>query len=150
MSSSKKGKKKISESGEGKTFGSLSDLQDGDSGPEGGDGPEAGGSPEAGTSAEDAGSADSGGDDGRASDTIRMTFHISRQTAERLRNAVYFTGAFVTLSGTARKWLQKAVEALEDEYNDGEPFPDRREHDKGGGHLTEDGNLVGGNPDLEK
>jgi len=82
--------------------------------------------------------ADSGQSDGSQSDssdgsgTVRMTFHIDRETAERLRNAVYWTGAFVTLSGTARDALRAAVEQLEEQFNDGEPFPDRDEELKGG------------------
>lgn len=66
------------------------------------------------------------------SDTVRMTFHVDRETAERLRNAVYWTGAFVTLSGTARDALKAAVRQLEEQHNDGEPFPDRDEELKGG------------------
>jgi len=74
--------------------------------------------------------ADSGDSDG--SDTVRMTFHVDRETAERLRNAVYWTGAFVTLSGTARDALRAAVRQLEEQHNDGEPFPSRDEELKGG------------------
>jgi hypothetical protein len=87
--------------------------------------------------------ADSGESDGSqsdssgGSDTVRMTLHIDRETAERLRNAVYWTGAFVTLSGTARDALRAAVEQLEEQFNDGEPFPDRDEE------------LRGGNPNLK-
>jgi hypothetical protein len=66
------------------------------------------------------------------SDTVRMTFHVDRETAERLRNAVYWTATPVTLSGTARDALRAAVRQLEEEYNDGEPFPDRDEELKGG------------------
>lgn len=57
-----------------------------------------------------------------------MTFHVDKETAERLRNAVYWTATPVTLSGTARDALRQ----LEEEYNDGEPFPDRDEELKGG------------------
>ena len=67
-----------------------------------------------------------------ASETVRMTFHVDRETAERLRNAVYWTATPVTLSGTARDALRAAVEMLEQEHNDGEPFPDRDEELKGG------------------
>ena len=87
--------------------------------------------------------ADSGESDGSqsgssgGSDTVRMTFHVDRETAERLRNAVYWTGAFVTLSGTARDALRAAVQRLEEQFNDGEPFPDR------------DDELKGGNPNLK-
>lgn len=66
------------------------------------------------------------------SDTVRMTFHVDRETAERLRNAVYWTATPVTLSGTARDALKAAARQLEEEYNDGEPFPDRDEELKGG------------------
>ncbi|MCS4185225.1 hypothetical protein [Salinibacter ruber] len=79
--------------------------------------------------------ADSGESDG--SETVRMTFHVDRETAERLRNAVYWTATPVTLSGTARDALKAAVRQLEEEYNDGEPFPDR------------DAELKGGNPNLK-
>ena len=54
------------------------------------------------------------------------------ETAERLRNAVYWTATFVTLSGTARDALRAAVQQLEEQFNDGEPFPDRDEELKGG------------------
>ena len=69
---------------------------------------------------------------GGGSDTVRMTFHVDRETAERLRNAVYWTATPVTLSGTARDALKAAARQLEEEYNDGEPFPDRDEELKGG------------------
>lgn len=73
---------------------------------------------------------DSGQSDG--SETVRMTFHVDRETAERLRNAVYWTATPVTLSGTARDALWAAVRQLEEEYNGGEPFPERNEDLKGG------------------
>ena len=69
---------------------------------------------------------------GDGSDTVRMTFHVGKETAERLRNAVYWTATPVTLSGTARDALKAAVRQLEEEYNGGEPFPDRDEELKGG------------------
>ncbi|WP_263842052.1 hypothetical protein [Salinibacter sp.] len=74
---------------------------------------------------------------GSGSDTVRMTFHVGKETAERLRNAVYWTATPVTLSGTARDALKAAVRQLEEEYNGGEPFPDR------------DQELKGGNPNLK-
>lgn len=82
---------------------------------------------------------DSGESDGSesGSDTVRMTFHVDKETAERLRNAVYWTATPVTLSGTARDALRAAVRQLEEQYNDGEPFPDR------------DAELKGGNPNLK-
>lgn len=73
-----------------------------------------------------------GGSQGDSSDTVRMTFHVDRETAERLRNAVYWTATPVTLSGTARDALRAAVRQLEEKYNNGEPFPDRDEELKGG------------------
>jgi hypothetical protein len=76
--------------------------------------------------------ASQGGSQGDSSDTVRMTFHVDRETAERLRNAVYWTATPVTLSGTARDALKAAVRQLEEEYNNGEPFPDRDEELKGG------------------
>ena len=69
---------------------------------------------------------------GDGSDTVRMTFHVDRETAERLRNAVYWTATPVTLSGTARDALRAAANQLEEKYNNGEPFPDRDEELKGG------------------
>ncbi|MCS4198476.1 hypothetical protein [Salinibacter ruber] len=76
-------------------------------------------------------------DSSGGSDTVRMTFHVDRETAERLRNAVYWTATPITLSGTARDALRAAVQQLEEEHNDGEPFPDR------------DAELKGGNPNLK-
>ena len=76
--------------------------------------------------------ASQGGSQGDSSDTVRMTFHVDRETAERLRNAVYWTATPVTLSGTARDALKAAARQLEEEYNDGKPFPDRDEELKGG------------------
>ena len=76
--------------------------------------------------------ASQGGSQGDSSDTVRMTFHVDRETAERLRNAVYWTATPVTLSGTARDALKAAARQLEEEYNNGEPFPDRDEELKGG------------------
>jgi len=72
------------------------------------------------------------GSQGSGAGTVRMTFHVDEGTAERLRNAVYWTATPVTLSGTARDALKAAARQLEEEYNDGEPFPDRDEELKGG------------------
>jgi hypothetical protein len=80
----------------------------------------------------EADSGESDGPQGDSSDTVRMTFHVDRETAERLRNAVYWTATPVTLSGTARDALRAAANQLEEEYNDGKPFPDRDEELKGG------------------
>ncbi|WP_103016969.1 hypothetical protein [Salinibacter ruber] len=80
---------------------------------------------------------DSQNDSSGGSDTVRMTFHVDRETAERLRNAVYWTATPITLSGTARDALKAAVRQLEEQYNDGEPFPER------------DKDLKGGNPNLK-
>jgi len=66
------------------------------------------------------------------SETVRMTFHVDKETAERLRNAVYWTATPVTLSGTARDALRAAANQLEEQHNGGEPFPDRDEELKGG------------------
>lgn len=96
-----------------------------------GDGEE-GQSPEADSGESDGSEGGSQSDSSQGSDTVRMTFHVDRETAERLRNAVYWTGAFVTLSGTARDALRAAVRQLEEQYNDGEPFPERGEDLKGG------------------
>ena len=80
----------------------------------------------------EAGSGESDGSQGDSSDTVRMTFHVGKDTAERLRNAVYWTATPVTLSGTARDALKAAARQLEEQYNDGDPFPDRDEELKGG------------------
>lgn len=76
-----------------------------------------------------------GGSEDRTQDdsgTVRMTFHVDRETAERLRNAVYWTATPVTLSGTARDALKAAVRQLEEEYNGGDAFPNRNNELKGG------------------
>jgi len=86
--------------------------------------------PEAGEDQGQGTGANSGESNG--SETVRMTFHVDRETAERLRNAVYWTATPVTLSGTARDALKAAVRQLEEQYNDGEPFPERDEDLKGG------------------
>jgi len=117
----------------GETFSDLDSLKETLS--DGGDSTETGDPDSVGGEDRQAAEADSGESDG--SDTVRMTFHIDRETAERLRNAVYWTGAFVTLSGTARDALRAAVEQLEEQFNDGESFPDRDEE------------LRGGNPNLK-
>lgn len=90
---------------------------------------------QAGDGGEQSPEAGSGKSDG--SETVRMTFHVDKETAERLRNAVYWTATPVTLSGTARDALRAAVRRLEAKYNDGEPFPERDEE------------LRGGNPNLK-
>jgi hypothetical protein len=97
-----------------------------------------GGAPDTGSGESDSPEEDPQSDGSGGSDTVRMTFHVDRETAERLRNAVYWTATPITLSGTARDALQAAVRQLEEEHNDGEPFPDR------------DAELKGGNPNLKK
>jgi hypothetical protein len=124
----------------GETFSDLDSLKETLS--DGGDSAEASDPDSTGGEDRQAAEADSGesggseedteDDSSGGSDTVRMTFHIDRETAERLRNAVYWTGAFVTLSGTARDALRAAVEQLEEQFNDGEPFPDRDEELRGG------------------
>lgn len=116
----------------GETFTDIDSLKEsiseGQAGPDTGD-------PEAvrGTDSDNP-EADSGESEGSggSSDTVRMTFHVDQKTADRLRNAVYWTATPVTLSGTARDALRAAVRQLEEQYNDGEPFPDRDEELKGG------------------
>lgn len=125
----------------GETFSDLDSLKetlsDGGSGAET-SAPDSTEGEERQTAEADSGESEGSQDDSSdGSDTVRMTFHIDRETAERLRNAVYWTGAFVTLSGTARDALRAAVEQLEEQFNDGEPFPDR------------DDELKGGNPNLK-
>jgi hypothetical protein len=68
------------------------------------------------------------------SETTRMTFHITEDLAERLRDAVFHTPGDITLSGTARDALRAAVRQIEKEHNDGDRFPPR------------DGQLQGGRP----
>jgi len=129
----------------GETFSDVNSLKERLSG--GASGTDAGGEAEAGEGqgqTPNAGSGESEGSGSRAegdssdgSDTVRMTFHVDRETAERLRNAVYWTPTPVTLSGTARDALRAAVEQIEAEHNGGEPFPDR------------DAELKGGNPNLK-
>jgi hypothetical protein len=116
----------------GETFSDVDSLKKRLSG--GGSDTDSGQQPEAGEGQGQSPEADSGESDGsgESSDTVRMTFHVDRETAERLRNAVYWTATFVTLSGTARDALRAAVEQLEEEFNGGEPFPDRDEELKGG------------------
>ena len=117
----------------GETFSDVNSLKERLSGgaPDTGNGEQ----PEAGEGQGQSPKPDSGESDG--SETVRMTFHVDRETAERLRNAVYWTATPITLSGTARDALQAAVRQLEEEHNDGEPFPDR------------DAELKGGNPNLK-
>jgi hypothetical protein len=133
-SSEKKGRKSISEAGEGKTFGSIEDLED-ESGAEGGEQGDGGGE-DAGTSTPGSGASDDSGGGTYEDRMGRMTFHLPRRLMDRLRNAVYWTPASVTLSGLARRALRKAVEEIEQQYNDGEPFPDRDEDLKGGRPTT--------------
>jgi len=129
----------------GETFSDVNSLKErlsgGASDTSSAEQPEAGGEQGQGTGADsgesDGPEGDSQSDSSGGSDTVRMTFHIDRETAERLRNAVYWTATPVTLSGTARDALKAAVRQLEEEHNDGEPFPDR------------DAELKGGNPNLK-
>lgn len=116
----------------GETFSDLDSLKETLS--DGGDSTETSDPGSTGEEGRHTAEADSGESDGSGggSDTVRMTFHVDRETAERLRNAVYWTATFVTLSGTARDALRAAVEQLEEQFNDGEPFPDRDEELKGG------------------
>jgi hypothetical protein len=128
---SSKKRKSLSESGAGKSYGNIEDLKRELAKEEG-----AGDSSESGES----GASDASGGKESASDTrqsgaperVRMTFHIDAELADRLRDAVYWTPAGVTLSGTARDALRAAVEMIEQRYNDGERFPPRDEDLKGG------------------
>ena len=119
----------------GETFTDLDSLTE--SIREGAPEADAGEQPQAGEEEGQSPETDSGESEGseggsQGSDTVRMTFHVDRETAERLRNAVYWTATPVTLSGTARDALRAAVRQLEEQYNDGEPFPERDEDLKGG------------------
>jgi hypothetical protein len=121
----------------GKSYSGVDELKERVT--EGASDTDSGEQPEAGEGQGQSPDANSGESDGSGggSDTVRMTFHVDRETAERLRNAVYWTATPVTLSGTARDALRAAVRQLEEQYNDGDPFPDR------------DSELKGGNPNLK-
>jgi len=116
--------------GAGRGAGSRADAEAGDT-----DGPDAGRD----TSESEAsdGTSGTGTSQGQSSGTYesrtgRMTFHLPRGLMERLRNAVYWTPAGVTLSSLAREALTAAVERIEEKYNDGEPFPPRDDELTGG------------------
>jgi hypothetical protein len=138
---SSKKRKSLSESGAGKTFGNIEDLKRELAEEGAGERPETGEPDAAGTSGgkEPAPDTRQSGASGSTSEnkdasggTIRMTFHIDEALAERLRDAVYWTPAGVTLSGTARDALRAAVEMIEERYNEGERFPPRDEDLRGG------------------
>ena len=124
----------------GETFSDLDSLKEsiaeGQGGPDTGDSEAAEetgtGSPEPDSGESEGPQSGGSGSQGSGSDTVRMTFHVGRETAERLRNAVYWTATPVTLSGTARDALKAAVRQLEERFNEGQPFPDRDEELKGG------------------
>lgn len=137
-----KKRKNLSDSGTGRLFKSLDDLKrdlseeqaDADeSAPDPGEGAASERSKENTPDANEA--SESGPESGpeRYEERMgRMTFHLPRELMDRLRNAVYWTPAGVTLSGMAREALEAAVEEIEDRLNDGERFPDRDADLKGG------------------
>lgn len=138
---SSKKRKSLSESGAGKTFGNIEDLKK-ELAKEESDGerPETGEADAADTSegsepapdTRQSGASESPPESSKGGGTTRMTFHIDEALADRLRDAVYWTPAGVTLSGTARDALRAAVEMIEEHYNDGERFPPRDEDLRGG------------------
>ena len=133
---SKKERKPLSESGSGTVYENLDDLKkelQEEAPEEAPESAESGAGPEAGQGRGNTSDAEQG-EQGRprSGETVRMTFHIDAELAERLRNAVYWTPAGVTLSGTARDALWDALEEIERRYNEGEPFPERDEDLKGG------------------
>jgi hypothetical protein len=133
---SSKKRKSLSESGAGKTFGNIEDLKR-ELADDAGERPETGeaDAPEGERPAPDTrqpGASESPPENSKGGDTTRMTFHIDEALADRLRDAVYWTPAGVTLSGTARDALRAAVEKIEEHYNDGERFPPRDEDLRGG------------------
>jgi hypothetical protein len=145
---SKKKRKSLSESGEGNVFSDMDALKrqlrgeadapdtetpDEDAPQDAPEGPTSGAGAEAGQGkGSTSGGAQAAQERPEAGEKIRMTFHIDAELAERLRNAVYWTPANVTLSGTARDALWAALEQLEARFNEGEPFPDRDENLQGG------------------
>ena len=62
----------------------------------------------------------------------RVTVAVPVELADRLRNAVYWTAADVTMSDLATDGIRAAVKQIEEQRNDGEPFPDRKQELKGG------------------
>ena len=133
-----KKRKNLSDSGTGRLFESLDDLKrdlseeqaEGDaSAPDPGEGAASERSKE---NTPDANEASESGPERYEERMGRMTFHLPRELMDRLRNAVYWTPAGVTLSGMAREALEAAVEEIEDRLNDGERFPDRDADLKGG------------------
>ncbi len=60
----------------------------------------------------------------------RVSFHLTEDLAERLRNAVYQLSGppyRLTMAALAESALRREVVRLEQEANGGEPFPTRRE-----------------------
>lgn len=137
---SSKKRKSLSESGAGKTFGNIEDLKRELAEEGAGERPETGDDDAADASegkqpapdTRQSGASGSPSESSKGGDTTRMTFHIDEALADRLRDAVYWTPAGVTLSGTARDALRAAVEMIEERYNDGERFPPRDEDLRGG------------------
>lgn len=59
-------------------------------------------------------------------DRAKLTLYVSKQLAERVRHAVaHLAGAplFLTMGGFSEEALQAAVEKLERQHNQGQPFP---------------------------
>lgn len=58
----------------------------------------------------------------------RVSFHLTHELADRIRNAVYHLSGpphRLTMAALAEAALQREVERLEREANDAAPFPDR-------------------------
>ncbi len=75
---------------------------------------------------------DPDGDKPESVEKTRVTVALPEDLADRLRNAVYWTAQDVRMTDIATEGIRAVVEKLENERNDGEPFPERREDLKGG------------------
>ena len=75
---------------------------------------------------------EAGGSEQETSSKQRVTVAIPEELADRLRNAVYWTAADVTMSELSTEGIRAAVKHIEERRNDGEPFPDRDRELKGG------------------
>lgn len=74
-----------------------------------------------------------GGENGEeTSEKQRVTVAVPEELADRLRNAVYWTAADITMSDLATEGIRAAVKHIEEQRNDGDPFPSRERELKGG------------------
>jgi hypothetical protein len=66
---------------------------------------------------------------------IRVAFHLPESLADEARNCVYHLSGpplRLTMAELAENAIAKELERLQAEYNEGKPFPHRRENLKGG------------------